>query len=125
VKYWNPETIRENREIEEMADITTVTDVNFQTEVIESDKPVLVDFWAPWCGPCRMVAPVLEEIAKERGEDLQIVKLNIDENPETAAKFQVMSIPTLIVFKDGDVAHKVIGALPKRRLDAELEPVLG
>lgn len=107
-----------------MAEITTVTDVNFQTEVIESDKPVLVDFWAPWCGPCRMVAPVLEEIAKERGEDIQIVKLNIDENPETAAKFQVMSIPTLIVFKDGDVAHKVIGALPKRRLDAELEPVL-
>lgn len=107
-----------------MADINVVTDANFQAEVVESDKPVLVDFWAPWCGPCRMVAPVLEEIAKERGEDLQIVKLNIDENPETAAKFQVMSIPTLIVFKDGEVAHKVIGALPKRRLDAELEPVL-
>lgn len=107
-----------------MADITTVTDVDFQTNVIESDKPVLVDFWAPWCGPCRMVAPVLEEIAKERGEDLQIVKLNIDENPQTAAKYQVMSIPTLILFKDGDVAHKVIGALPKRRLDAELEPAL-
>jgi len=108
-----------------MADITTVTDVDFQTNVIESDKPVLVDFWAPWCVPCRMVAPVLEEIAKERGDDIQIVKLNIDENPETAAKFQVMSIPTLILFKDGDVAHKVIGALPKRRLDAELEPALG
>lgn len=107
-----------------MAEITTVTDTDFQTNVIEADKPVLVDFWAPWCGPCRMVAPVLEEIAKERGDDLQIVKLNIDENPETAAKFQVMSIPTLILFKDGDVAHKVIGALPKRRLDAELEPAL-
>ena len=107
-----------------MADINTVNDTNFQTEVIESDKPVLVDFWAPWCGPCRMVAPVLEEIAKERGEDLQIVKLNIDENPEVTAKFGVMSIPTLILFKDGDVAHKVIGALPKRRLDAELEPAL-
>lgn len=107
-----------------MAEITTVTDANFTAEVVESDKPVLVDFWAPWCGPCRMVAPVLEEIAKERGDDLQIVKLNIDENPETAAKFQVMSIPTLILFKDGDVAHKVIGALPKRRLDAELEPAL-
>ncbi|MGB1584000.1 MAG: thioredoxin [Solirubrobacterales bacterium] len=107
-----------------MADITTVTDANFQSEVVESDKPVLVDFWAPWCGPCRMVAPVLEEIAKERGDGIQIVKLNIDENPETAAKFQVMSIPTLILFKDGDVAHRVIGALPKRRLDAELEPAL-
>lgn len=107
-----------------MADITTVTDDNFQSEVVENDKPVLVDFWAPWCGPCRMVAPVLEEIAKERGDDLQIVKLNIDENPQTAARFQVMSIPTLILFKDGDVAHKVIGALPKRRLDAEIGPVL-
>ncbi|MFT4050353.1 MAG: thioredoxin, partial [Solirubrobacterales bacterium] len=100
------------------------TDNDFDGVVIESDKPVLVDFWAPWCGPCRMVAPVLEEIAKERGDDLQIVKLNIDENPQTAAKFQVMSIPTLILFKDGAVAHKVIGALPKRRLDAELEPAL-
>jgi thioredoxin 1 len=107
-----------------MADITTVTDDNFQAEVVEADKPVLVDFWAPWCGPCRMVAPVLEEIAQEKGDAIQIVKLNVDENPETAAKFQVMSIPTLILFKDGDVAHKVIGALPKRRLEAELDPVL-
>lgn len=107
-----------------MAEITTVTDADFQGSVIESDKPVLVDFWAPWCGPCRMVAPVLEEIAKERGDELQIVKLNIDENPEVTQKYQVMSIPTLILFKDGEVAHKVIGALPKRRLDAELEPAL-
>lgn len=106
-----------------MADITTVTDDNFQAEVIESTKPVLVDFWAPWCGPCRMVAPVLEEIAKERDE-LQIVKLNVDDNPVTASKYQVMSIPTLILFKDGEIAHKVIGALPKRRLEAELEPAL-
>lgn len=107
-----------------MADITNVTDSDFYSSVIESDKPVLVDFWAPWCGPCRMVAPVLEEIAKERGEDLQIVKLNTDENPETSTKYQVMSIPTLILFKDGEIAHKVIGALPKRRLLAELEPAL-
>ena len=107
-----------------MADITTVTDDNFQAEVVEADKPVLVDFWAPWCGPCRMVAPVLEEIAAEKGDAIQIVKLNVDENPGTAAKFQVMSIPTLILFRDGDVAHKVIGALPKRRLEAELEPAL-
>lgn len=108
-----------------MADINTVTDSDFYSAVIENDKPVLVDFWAPWCGPCRMVAPVLEEIAKERGDDLQIVKLNIDENPQTATQFNVMSIPTMILFKDGDVAHRVIGALPKRRLDAELEPALG
>jgi thioredoxin 1 len=107
-----------------MAEITTVSDDNFQATVVEADKPVLVDFWAPWCGPCRMVAPVLEEIQQERGDALQIVKLNVDENPETAAKFQVMSIPTLILFKNGEAVHKVIGALPKRRLEAELEPVL-
>jgi thioredoxin 1 len=107
-----------------MADnIYAVTDDSFQAEVIESEKPVLVDFWAPWCGPCRVVAPVLEEIAQER-DDLRIVKLNIDENQETTAKYQVLSIPTLILFKDGAEAKKVIGAYPKRRLQAELEPVL-
>jgi thioredoxin 1 len=107
-----------------MAEITEVSDDNFQAAVVEADKPVLVDFWAPWCGPCRMVAPVLEEIQAERGDAIQIVKLNVDENPETAGKYQVMSIPTLILFKNGEVAHKVIGALPKRRLEAELEPAL-
>jgi thioredoxin 1 len=100
-----------------------VTDTNFQAEVIESEQPVLVDFWAPWCGPCRVVAPVLEEIAAER-EDLRIVKLNVDENQQTAASFEVLSIPTLILFKNGEVAKKVIGAYPKRKLEAELEPVL-
>ena len=100
-----------------------VTDNNFQAEVLEADKPVLVDFWAPWCGPCRVVAPVLEEIAGER-EDLKIVKLNVDENQQTAAAFEVLSIPTLILFKHGQVAKKVIGAYPKRKLEAELEPAL-
>jgi thioredoxin 1 len=100
-----------------------VTDTNFQAEVIESEQPVLVDFWAPWCGPCRVVAPVLEEIAAER-EDLRIVKLNVDENQQTAATFEVLSIPTLILFKNGQVAKKVIGAYPKKRLEAELEPAL-
>jgi thioredoxin 1 len=107
-----------------MAGISEVTDNSFQAEVLEADTPVLVDFWAPWCGPCRMVAPVLEEIAGERGEALKIVKLNVDDNQQTAAQFEVLSIPTLILFKQGQVAAKVIGALPKKRLEAELEPAL-
>jgi thioredoxin 1 len=104
--------------------VTEVTDNNFQAEVIESEVPVLVDFWAPWCGPCRMVGPVIEEIAKERGEDLKVVKLNIDENQETAVKFSVMSIPTLILFRHGAVAKTVVGAYPKRKLEEQLEPAL-
>jgi thioredoxin 1 len=100
-----------------------VTDNNFQAEVLESDQPVLVDFWAPWCGPCRVVGPVLEEIASER-DDLRIVKLNVDENQQTAAAFEVLSIPTMILFKNGQVAKKVIGAYPKKRLESELESEL-
>ena len=103
--------------------LSEVTDTNFQAEVIESDKPVLVDFWAPWCGPCRVVHPVLEEIDGER-DDLKIVSINVDENQQTAATYQVLSIPTLILFKHGAVAKKVIGAYPKRKLEAELEPEL-
>jgi thioredoxin 1 len=103
--------------------LTQVTDNNFDAEVLESDSPVLVDFWAPWCGPCRVVAPVLEAIASER-DDLRIVKLDIDENPQTAARFQVLSIPTMILFKGGQPVHTVIGAYPKNRLEQELEPVL-
>jgi thioredoxin 1 len=103
--------------------LTDVTDSTFQAEVLEAEGPVLVDFWAPWCGPCRVVAPTLEEMAAER-PDLKIVKLNVDDNQQTAAKFEVLSIPTLILFKQGQVAKKVIGAYPKRKLEAELEPAL-
>jgi thioredoxin 1 len=96
-----------------------VTDTNFQAEVIESDQPVLVDFWAPWC----VVAPVLEEIASER-QDLRIVKLNVDENQQTAAGFEVLSIPTMILFRGGQPVKKVIGAYPKKKLEAELASAL-
>ena len=100
-----------------------VTDSNFQAEVLEAETAVLVDFWAPWCGPCRIIAPHLEELAGER-DDLRIVKLNTDDNPQTAAQYNVMSIPTLLLFKNGQVAHQIIGALPKNRLVQEIEPAL-
>jgi thioredoxin 1 len=106
-----------------MGAINEVTDNNFQAEVIESDLPVLVDFWAPWCGPCRAVAPVLESIADER-DDVKIVKLNIDDNQQAAAQFGVISIPTMILFKNGGEAHRVVGAYPKAKLLGELEPKL-
>ncbi len=103
--------------------IKDITDASFQAEVLESEVPVLVDFWAPWCGPCRIIAPSLEEIAEEN-DSLRIVKLNVDENQASAARYDVMSIPTLIVFRNGEVAKKIIGALPKGRLVQEIEPAL-
>ena len=104
-------------------DIVEVTDNNFQAEVLESGEAVLVDFWAPWCGPCRIVGPHLEELNSER-DDLRVVKLNVDDNPQTAARYNVMSIPTMILFKAGQPAHQIVGALPKNRIAQELEPAL-
>jgi thioredoxin 1 len=103
--------------------ITEVTDTNFQAEVIESETPVLVDFWAPWCGPCRVVSPVLEEIGAER-DDLRVVKLNVDDNQQTAATFGILAIPTMVLFRNGQEAKRIQGAMPKKRLVAELEPAL-
>jgi thioredoxin 1 len=107
------------------ATVKAVTTATFPSEVINAStsQPVLVDFWAPWCGPCRIVAPHLEELNNER-QDLRVVKLNVDDNPQTAAQYGVMSIPTLILFKGGQEAKKIIGALPKKRLEQELEPAL-
>lgn len=104
--------------------ISTLTDSTFDEEISGSDAPVLVDFWAEWCGPCKMIAPILEEIASEQGDKLRIAKLNVDENLEIARRFEVMSIPTLILFKDGQPQRRLIGAKGKGQLLQELEAFL-
>ena len=102
----------------------TITDASFDAEVLKNDKPVVVDYWAEWCAPCRMVAPILEEIAREHGGKLDVVKLNIDENPETAQRYGIMQIPTLGVFSGGQVVKQIIGAKPKAALLSELSEFL-
>ena len=99
--------------------VTNINKNNFQNEVLNSEKPVLLDFWAPWCGPCRMVGPIVDEIADERG-DIRVGKVNVDEQPELAAQFGVMSIPTLVVMKNGKLANKTVGAKPKAQILAML-----
>lgn len=100
--------------------VLEVTDANFQTEVLSADLPVIVDFWAAWCGPCRMVGPLMEEIATEYSGQVKVTKLNVDENRDTAGKYGIMSIPTILLFKNGEIAKQVVGAMPKSALIKEL-----
>jgi thioredoxin 1 len=107
-----------------MSSTQPVSDADWDTEVLQSDVPVLVDFWAEWCGPCRMVAPVVEEIGQEQAGKLKVVKLNVDDNPDTARKYQVMSIPTLMVFSGGQEQKRLVGARGKGQLLEEVQPFL-
>lgn len=107
-----------------MSQIAEVRDADFDEKVVNAEGAVLVDFWAPWCGPCRRLAPILEEVAAEMGDRLTVLKLNTDENPRTPGQFGVMSIPTLILFKDGKEVDRIIGVMPKNQLKAQLESLL-
>lgn len=107
-----------------MSNTPAVTDATWQQEVLESDKPVLIDFWAEWCGPCRMVGPIIDEIAQEQSEHIKVVKLNVDDNPDTARQYRVMSIPTMLVVKDGVEKKRLVGAKNKGALLGDLAEFL-
>ena len=107
-----------------MSAVVEVNDVDFEKEVLQSEVPVLVDFWAPWCGPCKAIAPVVEELAKEYGERLKVVKINVDENKEAAMKYNVRGIPNLILFKDGEAQNQIVGAVAKQELAKAVEQLV-
>ena len=108
-----------------MANVCELSDANFDAEVLQSDQPVLVDFWAPWCGPCRAVGPVIEELAAENGEKVKVAKINVDEAQQTAAGYGVSSIPTLMIFKGGEVVERFVGVQPKNRLQEAIDEAAG
>ena len=108
-----------------MSNIPEISDANFETEVLSAGQPVLVDFWAPWCGPCRMIAPILDQLSAENGDVIKIFKVNIDESPKTAATYEVSAIPTIMLFKAGQVVERFVGVQPKYRLQEAITQAVG
>lgn len=104
-----------------MSTVSHLSDADFKSEVLQSTRPTLVDFWAPWCGPCRRIAPILDDLASQRGDAVKVAKVNVDESPRVAAAYQIDSIPTLLVFKDGEIIDRVVGLRPKADLDRVLD----
>jgi thioredoxin 1 len=116
--------VRSHKEEMPVAELNAVTDATFDQEVLKSDLPVLIDFWAPWCGPCKAIAPVVEELSKEYAGKLKVVKMNVDDNPNTPARYGVRGIPNLIVFKGGEVKDQIVGAVPKAQLVKAISAVV-
>ena len=112
------------QDTEDVVKLLHVTDASFEAEVLKSEMPVLVDFWAEWCGPCRMVAPIVEQLASDYQDVIKVVKFNVDDNPEVSVKYEIMSIPTLILFKNGEIATKQVGYMPKPQLKKAIDAVL-
>lgn len=121
---WTLFKLLTNKYIIIMGKALAITDANFESEVLKSDKPVLVDFWAEWCGPCRMIAPIVEELAGEYEGKAKITKVDVDSNPQTSMKFGIRSIPTLLIFKDGQIVDQIVGAVPKTHLKKQLDAQL-